>query len=562
MNKKTNNTNKNYGKGSSAKKNFNKGAKKGKYQEAATPREKERADFDTSSPHTKFPSSRIGNDPKWYFKDEKILQDVASFSYSTPLGVDIRDYMTYAPTGGSSSAPSYLTGGLTTIPGVMAIQLAPVPGIAVDAQDPVNLAAQNIYTFIRYKNSGHANYDAPDLMLYLLAMDSAYTMWNWMKRIYGYTSTYSQVNRYKPRAYAAADNVDLDDVYLNLADFRAYLNMAAGRLSAFCVPAVMTYMVRHSWLFSNIWTDAETRKAQNYMYVPSFYYQYDETSSPKGGKLVAKNILYTKPSKLYTVNDLISMLDGIINALQYSEDIGIMSGDILKAYGEGSLFTVSTFDADYRVDAAYHRGVLSQIENSMPATVLYQHATLSSFDIVQDPNTNYIKFQPTASWTAGQVNERLGYHLNFHWDNPTAEDVIEATRLMWTGAQTSTGIKITSCGSEIPLSCDIYYYAQADSISVPYSQGAALSLKKFGFRQAIEVQYKGSDVDLPTLAMQVWLSVAFDWCPEWREYYTAGNNDTYILPPVKDWDVYTLVDNANIDALNLLALLSEFNVPA
>lgn len=350
------------------------------------------------------------NDPQWYFKDKNILNDVASYSFVTSLGTRLNNDRIIASTATNMNSAAF-----TAIPGLLSITIAPTPGISVDAQSPINLAAQNLYSFVRYKNSGAANYDPQDLMLYMLAMDSLYSMWNWAKRLYGFASTYSQMNKYEPRAYFAANNADIDDIYANLADFRAYLNMAANRISSFCVPASMTYIVRHSWLFANVYKDSNTRKAQQYMYVPAYFYQYDETSSANGGVLSAVNVCLnyrwsatTKPS--FTFAAIKTMMDAAINALQYSEDIGIMSGDILKAYGEGGLFKLSTFEPDYKVEAVFSQEVLTQIENAM--LIYDREVDDTSINITQDPNSNFIKFQPKLTVAN---NPRKGAYLNFHW---------------------------------------------------------------------------------------------------------------------------------------------------
>lgn len=515
--------------------------------------------------NAKFEDARVrdtrhtANDPQWYFKSNNLLNDVASFSYAQPLGADLRPDRILAPL-----APSKNSGGLNAVPGLMSITLAPTPGIARDAQDPINVAAQNVYSFVRYKNSGAANYDAPDLMLYLIAMDSVYMAWNWMKRLYGMASTYSVMNKYKPKAYMLANGVDIDDIYAHLADFRAYLNMAANKISAFCVPAVFTYMVRHSWLFSNIYKDAETTKAQEYMYVPAFFYTYDETTSPQGGLLKPINVLYNKPANLYKFSDLRQMLDTIINSLVYSEDIGIMSGDILKAYGEGSLYHLSEIEPDFRVDAVYNRGVLSQIENARMCATILKGANLSIFNITQDPDTNYILYQPKVV-SDNPWNDRMGHYLNFHWDNPTPEDVIEATRLTYTTTTTQTAgkytISITDCGSELFIGGNIYYYAQAEDFMSDYSPSALMNIYTAPLMEVIRLNDKAADIALSFAVRYIWLWTAFDWAPTFTFTVQSSTGTRYTSLGLRDWDVYTVLQNQNIQALNALALQSEFNIP-
>lgn len=498
------------------------------------------------------------NDPQWYFKDTNILRDTASFSFNTALGSNINLGLMYP----DKKSPSVFT----SIPGLLTMTVAPVPGISRDAQSPANIAAQNVYSFVRYKNSGASNYDAPDLMLYLLAMDSVFACWNWMKRIYGFASTYSQTNRYQPKAYMLANRVDIEDVYSNLADFRAYLNMAANRISAFCVPANMTYMVRHSWLFSNVYKDSDTLKAQEYMYVPAFFYAFDEMSSSTGGQLVPVNVMLdydsSSPTGLLTVAKLKAMLDGIINALQYSEDIGVMSGDILKAYGEGGLFKLSTFDPDYRVEAVYSQEVLTQFENAHLFNYPQIRATsnLEKFVITQDPNTNYIVFQPTL--TVG-VTTRNGDYINFHWADPTPEQVIVASRINYTGYANSTGttFTFTSCGSELGLGMDVYFYAQGTLISNPAAVNGLQNL--YGKRiitSSLLVGTAMTEQQVKDTLVDVWMMNAFDWSPYWDLFIRQGAED-WVMPPIRDWDMYTFIDQTAILAMNEMALLTEFNVP-
>lgn len=500
----------------------------------------------------KFPNAKIvdtNNDPALYYNDEKVLQDVASFSFATSLGTRLRVDRIYPDNPAS--------GNLASIPGVMAIAIGITPGVSVDAQSPLNLAAQNVYSFVRYKNSGSKNYDAPDLMLYLLALDSVYAAWNWMKRIYGEASQYSAVNRYMPKALLEAEGIDADDIFANLADYRGYLNMVAQRISAFCVPATMKYFIRHSWLFSNIFTDSNTSKAQIYMYVPKFFYTYDEMSSPTGGKLVPILTAVGTEAK-WKFADLRNLMDKMINNLQYSEDIGVMSGDILKAY-ENKLFTVSTFDADYTVRPVYSAEVLTQFENLQFVPGALAQAISSGWEVTQDPNTNFLKYQPKASTTN---RTREGGFINFHFDSPSPKDTIVATRLMQTTVGDGTAQTLTSCGSEVALFGTIYYYTQDSTWDSSFNVASMLKLHRVQSTNEWAIGSSITEQDVVNNLSYLWLWQAFDWAPEfyWLAAGSAGGN-AIAFPPFKDWDVYTQIDPEDIASMHELALLSEFNIP-
>lgn len=499
------------------------------------------------------------NDPQWYFKDQQILKDVANFSFMTRLGSANRLTSYYGDPNVSSS--QYMG----SVPGLVAIELALCPGISEGHQDPVNLAATNVYSYVRYKNSGGSNYDSPDLMMYLLSMDSIYACWNWMKRIYGLASTYSQTNKYMPKALVMANNVDFEDILENLADFRAFLNIKANEISAFCVPSTMSINVRHSWLFSNVYMDSETNKAQLYMYVPSYFYKYDEYTSSKGGQLIPQpvwlNDTVRADAPKFKFKDLKNLLNGLLEAVNYSEDIGIMSGDILKAYGEGGLFTVSTFDADYKVEPVYSKEVLSQIENATILTLDRADTTFTAdmFKTYQDPDTNDIKFNPTFTPTTAVMEIKRPY-LNFHWNDPTPEDVMVATRLQAALQVQEGGSKVISCGSELALdayayvfgySSDVTEFSNAEKIGEPQTLNAIpLGNPHWGWSNT-------TDVDKCRFIARMLIWSSFDWHPP----IPIGVEDTKLMGLLFDFDKFTNLDMEDVAALNLVALLTEFNVP-
>lgn len=537
------------------------------YQDAAMEREYRKGEKAAEDKECKFPNPRVkstSNDPQWYFKDKQILNDVASFSFNQPLGRDIHFTNFHTPT----STPGYNNNcvGLSAVPGLMAVSIGLTVGVSDSAQSPVNLAAVNAYSYVRYKNSGAANYDQTDLMLYYIALDSVYACWNWMKRIYGMAATYSSRNMYMPRAYMMANGVDYDDIMQNLADFRGWLNIKAQEIASYCIPATMTYNVRHSWLFANVFKDSNTAKAQQYMYVPAWFFQYDETTSPKGGQLNVVPITINQTAG-YKFADLKNILNGMLEALNYSEDIGIMSGDILKAYGEGGLFTLSSIPDDYRVEPVYSEEVLTQIENLQPYDV--PSAQIQQFAITQDPDTNFIISKPTIT---GRNNPRSGGYLNFHWQDPTPEQVMVATRLKYTTVTTEPSTTIfTSMGTELATGVMMYGMMKGD-YSTHYNDVLE------GNTNPLVIHWiAAQDISYPVvgtttaqlraiagyLTMIGWL-IAFDWGPAFMIGYQTNTDNTtqyWTCGTTRDWDNYVYLEDSDIEALNLLATLTEFNVP-
>lgn len=314
------------------------------------------------------------NDWRWYAINEGLLRDSASYPFGWPLGnpVDL----------GADGLSNYYLGG--AIPGVMALEICPTIGYSRNPNSPINVASRNIYSYVRHANSGHANYDSPDLMMYLVAMDSAYSMFSFMKRIYGVMRDYTATNRYYPKGLLYAMHVNFDSIQANLAQLRYFINSYAVKIGSMCVPASMSYHARHMWMYDGLYVDSTSDKAQTYMYTPNGFYEFQLDSGQKG-MLRYNQIHEYYPSNLSELDfdALCTFALDIINPILTDEDMNIMSGDILKAYGPNGVVRIQGISEDYTVLPVYSEEVLNQIANSTAMGYPYTGTTLSSDDKVR-----------------------------------------------------------------------------------------------------------------------------------------------------------------------------------
>lgn len=493
------------------------------------------------------PSESKYNGWDWYAKNQQQLIGAASFSYNTPLG-DPLPWDSLVPKMDRAAVAGQ------GISGIAAFCFVPGIGRSANSTSPANLAAQNIYSYVRYMNSGAKNYDPADLMLYMMTFDSIYMMWNWMKRIYGYCNTYSAYNRYMPRAYAEAENIDFDDVSTQLADFRLMLNQFAARISSFCVPGVMPIFVRHSWLVSNIYKDSDTYKAQQYLYTPAGYYVYDETSSKFGGQLVWNDLIRRK-TKLKLV-DLRDIMNAMLDAIAYSEDVGVMSGDILKAYGQDKLFTISPIEADYTVLPVYNTEVLNQMHNATLHGYLAE-ANFSKYNITQNPDTGYLVYNPRAP-KGSNVNPSTSIMINMQWDDVTP-------------ANTMVGTRLSACNIDDGDSGTYAFYAIGSEFIcreyvITFIDGGH-TIQKSLFEShvaACDVAPTAVRDQIAGLLGRLSITSQFDWHPL---LILAAQDKSQSNPTFKcfgmfgDVNNYTVLSQDNLKELHTTALLSEFNVP-
>lgn len=257
------------------------------------------------------------NDASWYMRYPELARDASKIPFTTPLGK--------YPYVESNATNSDLKEGREAfaIPGIMAIKWFPTIGQSDDQNSPVNVVSREVYSFVRHANSGHSNYDAPDLMMYILAMDSLYSFYASMVRTYGVMMLYNGMNRYMPRRLVQAMGFDFDDISQNLAQFRWLINQVAYKLTALYVPAGMTYFERHIWLNSGVYVDSASVKAQTYLFRQSAAYVYNASAATD----YAATLKYTEIPSHLTLDKCTQFVNSMLNPILADEDMNIISGD-------------------------------------------------------------------------------------------------------------------------------------------------------------------------------------------------------------------------------------------
>lgn len=505
----------------------------------------------------------VANDPNWYLVNGQLAQNVANFSYNLATGERI--HMAPDITTGTGLKPTNMR-----LPGVCAVHTGPSIGIANGATSPVNVAMKDIYSFVRHANSGHANYDAPDLMLYLLAADSVQTFWAYMVRAYGIARVYSQVNRYMGDAMLTAMGIDAASLRANMPQFLAFINQYAIKASVLAVPNTMTYFLRHQWMYQNIYMDEDNPKAQTYMYVPSYLYKYHINDATSAGELIpvwlcdrtgTNGIIDSAPPKSW--GEITSIATEILDAMLSQEDCGIMSGDILKAYGSDKLFRFDQIPTEYAISPVYSEEVLAQFHNTdfighfvgvpktFDGTVKVQVDADTAFTVSQATGigTGTLSCNP---YILGSAWNAYSKFLDFWKDDVTPEMSLVASRnkvhatLVNYPAVFKAGGAITnpivmaleSVGSEFVICAVIHYYDSLTGIlnSVDVMPGTASATT---YNTAVVAQ-----------------STKFNEFP-----LLPGVAAGYLNMPVGEMSNFTVISGTEVTAMHNCAMLSMFGVP-
>lgn len=333
---------------------YNGKGRKSKYNSKGYPKDKaptdEVKDEDVGGKKVISKHTSQHNDAEWYTKSSQLVLDAGRLSFNVPVGSDIQ----WEVDNVGVASINFRKPTDYRLPGVMALSFIPTYGLTNYANDPLNVASRNIYSWIRHANSGSRNYDANDLMLYLMAMDNCYMMYQHLVRIYGLARVFSQLNRHMPDTVFEAMGINWVDIVSNLSNFRAYINMVSAKLGSLCVPSDMPIYKRHMWMTAGIYQDAPGMKCQYYIFKPSYLGIYSERTSSTGGALLPYRI-----DNAVTYADLVTRMNAMVNALVSSEDCGIISGDIRKAYGD-NLITVVGIADEYVVIPSYREEVLDR----------------------------------------------------------------------------------------------------------------------------------------------------------------------------------------------------------
>lgn len=360
----------------------------------------------------------LTNDWRYYAISEQLAKAVGNIPFNLlpgrPLSINAQ---------GTVEGKTWSDGTMTTLPSVMQISYIPSIGYSDTGEAAINIAAKRLYTFVRHANSGAKVYEAPDLMMYIIAMENCYRLWWEARRAYQVCTTYEADNRNLPLVLGGALNLDVAGSAGSLAQANFELNDLRNKINSFWVPNIFNSFKRASVITNGVFMDSDSMRGQFYVYSMAYYYKFSGRTSETGSQLIA-----TETGSAYSLLDKISLVRDAINALIVDDDINTMSGDMMKAFKDSDRFSLPEVPSIDKLQIAFDEDILAQIENSCSISIV---TTSVSLDITQ-ANANIV-FKPIArvSTTLG-IFEQLMWGsnklFNSHVSNPDFKQVLEWTR--------------------------------------------------------------------------------------------------------------------------------------
>lgn len=507
------------------------------------------------------------NDPAWYANNAQLLRDAASIPFSWAIGTPIDlAVLEHDSTGKATSNANQV------IPGICALEVVPTIGHATSATDPVNIASTSVYSFIRHANSGHANYDSPDLMCYLTAMTQVYSYIVFLQRVYSSATLYAQGNRYLPKGLLVAMHVSDSSVTDNLANFRYGINALIDKAASLAVPATMSIFRRSAFMYQNVYAGGNTVKDQLYLYTPKGFLRYDPLVKEETNDAGSSGLVYMplfKGSTALTYSQLIQYGNDLLSPILSSEDMNIMSGDILKAYGANSIIKLSPLPERVEFAPIFNGMVLEQMKNATIVNASYDEA-MKCIDgkdgykaVVQDGGKGYLKSKLTTTHTTMSdtdswaiIAARGNKVLTTMSPDPTPEIVMEITRLV-ARADDGSGLYV---GSEVVAGMKIYYPTITNGIVTGFSS--------IETKNALIVDRAPDNNDEALYSadngrLMIYLS-SFKFHPEvqvWR--LAVGQSKTKeFIGSIYDIDNFAVISRDEIRKMHETALMSMFSVPS
>nr|AVX53594.1 putative capsid [Marmot picobirnavirus] len=510
------------------------------------------------------------NDVSWYARTPELLRAAASLPAYSVVG----DVLPIDNT--------------VSVPGAMAIYWN--PALAGFDNNAINQAKDSLYSYIVHANSRNQSYDASDLLMVCMASANVFTTLAHIVRAYGIAKQYSEMNRYQPKGLLTLMGFDPDDTIANLSNMWFDINQLIAQSSQLWMPNTMPFLTRQFWMNTNVYTDAESPKAQMYLYVPSMFYKYAPVEFEDGGALVPIRRgevgapgADANPQNFIRLDEINSSGTNVnltmkwenwkelvqvqINALIGDQDRGIIFGDILKAFGAEKIYALSPISVDYRTPIVYNREVLMQIENAAIA-----NPGLRPVGLKQNQQLGTI----VQLWwqTSPKQSKQTGYSgksvLNFHGTvAPSPEEIMVASR-MHPGPLRMRSVTTLDYDTSAKK-----YTANPKQQLVPDSVGTEVvtGIKYVQFTETSAgvmtltvhdlPQYPEGDT-IPIDVVMGWAS--FDWSP-WIYGTTRVVADPALPTSIKtpwalgDYDMYIFVDGIELNKMNTAAVYSEFGVP-
>lgn len=504
------------------------------------------------------------NDISWYSKYPELLSAAASIPFPYKPGMAITGIHSAFESSNTPAVFTKYSNGVLQIPGVLAIHWAPMFGMSSQSTDPASVLAKEIYARVRSKYSGSLDCDAPDFVMYLGALDSIFAYIAYLKRLYRILGTWSPNNYAIPDTLLAAMNIGAapaTELRINRKALLEAINLLVMQSRKFTCPAVMDYFNRHYWMSDNVFCDTNSARAQLYIFVPDGFYTLSTNmiiaNDPTGSDTAAGLQMHAR--EFYQsdasadgsiVKEMYNFGLSMIQALDAWDDGYTISGYLQRAFEGQPSFVVDLLDESATQDAVYSEEVLTQIENIRAVGGGGYNFMADNHFVIQNVLTNAIYSMPYVTHAPGVSASTLQPMLSLRTENPTAGDVVIASRLhSWVEDEiskvlTKNGMTANGhyvhCASELVTEMAMFITPETES--------------RNGYLIPSITNSGNAGVDY----LRYFMLQQFDWHPLIVYVDGSSTSDSTVIV-AGDTNNITVIAESQMDSINRVCLLSEFS---
>jgi len=465
------------------------------------------------------------------------------------------------------------------LPNVAVQHYHPIPGVQGNATSPLNLAFRQMYLDMHRKYRGVGTYQASDIAITMLCIESALQKIVEAERVYGILNSYPIKTRIQPDGLLLAmgyTSTFINSVKANMADFRYGINRLISLARRLPLPAGMKFFANHTSLNAFVYKDSQDDRAALLVFVSDSFFEYKTTGQT--GCINSAGTAYLQKfnrGSFSSFSGLLADIETTLDVLLYDSDIIKITSDFIACYGDGAMQVLTDLPEDYAINPAYDQAIISKWHNaeapyytngdlgyvaisasttqltaatfcfavyqendiiySLPTTVLNTGGTPSwvAFTDASNRSALMMSATPSPSWSIGNTP-----HVADTW-MPEPDEATICEAMLWKiNAHTETHsakscVLYDSICTELFSKCDVCTVVNA---SVAYTK----SYGTFNYSSS-----NGLDAGISH----------FDWHP--LILLWSANQISDIKGDV---DNVTVVDSATVDKIHDAALLSAFKV--
>lgn len=377
---------------------------------------------------TNLSTSGRDNDPNWYFTDASIASLASSISFGEYLGVKTELGNICLKSNGDSSFVTKMMG----VPSVMAIGVSPCPGNTYNTQQGINLAALKMYSELSSMNAKATSYAPQDLIMLMLALGEIISIVEHIRRAFGVAFTYNMRNRDMPKVLLKAMGFEPDNFLRNLAPHRLQFNTIITAINKIPFLSNIAYFYKCADMYQKVYTDDTTAMSQLVLLTPHTTWKLNEKYNSNGSGLVTTAVPSANSPAIF--DKWMELISGMVDELFQSATFNYIYSDVLNYSTKkgAKLLYLDYLSEGYTVVPEYNENFLLQIHNATIVGEVYKPTSLgknaTGNDVSCNANNNMVEYSACFKATDGSALNRVVF--DFSTDNPSTEDIIEASRFI------------------------------------------------------------------------------------------------------------------------------------